>query len=857
MKLTCRAILFGLLLVTLAACAPTTPAAPAAPSSTTENTPTPDQPSPTPETAEPSPDVEPTSTLRPTSSPTPEPQVEQTDLPIPTAQPLAPFNAELDAPFAADVTLTTWGGAAYGGNDPALPVDLTQVDNPGVIDGLTGEQRAFLAENGFVILHTQEPQFGTIKGQMLRSGQPYYLTTDAALHSVHLDFDDALKALEREMLQPQMASIIAATLDEVMTYQPVLAGTPAEADGELAALYLAVALRLFDPDAPLDPALEAAIQPQIDQIMEYGGKQDSVLIPGFQDDYGAYRPVGHYAGDEGLEQYFRGMTWLGRVHFRLKPLPGELNFKPSRVPLIVTLALRRTQIDGAPASETWAEIHEVLTFMIGPSDDAGPLEYAALMDAVYGTEPAPDALADDALWAEFQRRADELPSPRINSIFLDWARELPDAVGWRFMGQRFTLDGYIFQQMVFNNVEERSPTERRDLPTGADLALVLGSPVGLEAVTATGKADYPNYLDQVERLQEEVQQRPQEDWLRRFYDAWLYAFLPVLAGKDASYPPYMQGDLWAYKDMNAMLGSWAELKHDTILYTKMPEGYGGGGPPRSGPPPGVVEPNPEAWYRMAYMVNALVAGLNERGIFGDYYAPDNSAEPGLGAILENMSETAEDLTMFGDIAAKELEGQPLTEDEYYAIVFSCMSMAECLPGQQGGPDPPPVVAAVAGGGESVLEAATGYVDRLYVVVAIDGQLTIAQGGVYSYYEFTQPRTDRLTDEAWRDRLASPDAPALPAWTSAFLLPGGEAAFVTAFRVGDVYSVTEEGAPVTLRGEPSAGAEVIAKIPSGTYFYLTEGPIVDDAGNRWWYIESVRSSEKGWVMEHPPWYERSS
>jgi hypothetical protein len=35
--------------------------------------------------------------------------------------------------------------------------------------------------------------------------------------------------------------------------------------------------------------------------------------------------------------------------------------------------------------------------------------------------------------------------------------------------------------------------------------------------------------------------------------------------------------------------------------------------------------------------------------------------------------------------------------------------------------------------------------------------------VYSYYEFLQPASDRLTDEAWRSMLDAGDAPPRPDW----------------------------------------------------------------------------------------------
>jgi len=68
----------------------------------------------------------------------------------------------------------------------------------------------------------------------------------------------------------------------------------------------------------------------------------------------------------------------------------------------------------------------------------------------------------------------------------------------------------------------------------------------------------------------------------------------------------------------------------------------------------------------------------------------------------------------------------------------------------------------------VLKEGTGKISEIYVVVPIDGKLRIAKGGVYSYYEFTWPMSDRLTDKKWRELLNSSQAPALPSWTDAFV-----------------------------------------------------------------------------------------
>ena len=53
--------------------------------------------------------------------------------------------------------------------------------------------------------------------------------------------------------------------------------------------------------------------------------------------------------------------------------------------------------------------------------------------------------------------------------------------------------------------------------------------------------------------------------------------------------------------------------------------------------------------------------------------------------------------------------------------------------------------------------------ELYAVVPVEGSLVIAKGGIYSQYEFSQPTGDRLTDEAWRQRLDNNQVPAEADW----------------------------------------------------------------------------------------------
>jgi len=821
-------------------------------------------PTPQPTTTENQPSPAPTATqatvieATPTSAPTATARLAGSELPpFPAGTPLA----------SAENQLNTWHPTGkYVGLDYALPVALTQTTNPAVTSGLTRAQQEFLQKNGFVVIRSQEEQFNDIREDVaLRTGQPYFLTTDAAYHALHITFEEMLKALEAQYLSRQMRKMVQATLQETLSYLPLVKGTSIEGDTRLAVAYLAVALKLLEPDAGIPPEVEAPVKQQVDQIMAGGGTAPSILIPGFQDDYGAYKPVGHYAGRPRLEAYFRAMTWLGRVHFQLKSSGPDLP-PPSRAPLIITLALRQAKMDDQTAAQAWADVNELLTYLVGPSDDSSPREYAALMDQVYGTNATVQDLADNTRWQQFQERSAELPSPKINSTFVTSLDKIPGEKGWRLMGQRFTLDGMVFQNLVFNKVGTRE--NPRKLPKGLDVAAAFGSPLAMKILEETGETSYQNYPQQMAMLQQKVQAQPEAEWLGTFYSTWLYAFFPQFTVKDASFPGFMQTSAWGVHELNSVLGSWAQLKHDTVLYAKMPEGMGGGGPPMSGPAPAYVEANPNVFYRLGYTARLIGSYFTQKiefeGLALDDPLSDDYLRDGLDSYATGLNHLGETFIKLGDIAAKELAGQLVTADDY-DLIQGCLGPVECLVFRTHTPysegevklPPVPVVAAVYGVEDNILEAAVGKVDRIFVVVPLEGKLQVAQGGVFSYYELLQPRSDRLTDDDWRARLNS-NPPERPEWASQFSLAGGKPASVLAFRVGDIYIITEAGDQLNLRELPNKSARIITRFRTGDYIEIIEGPRMTTDGHTWWKVRSAMDPTiEGWVAENQDWYKRST
>ncbi|MFC2055332.1 DUF3160 domain-containing protein [Chloroflexota bacterium] len=767
---------------------------------------------------------------------------------------------DLTAGDFASLEMTSWKPDTQPSDTYNMPVDRGLVVNQQVTAGLTYTQRSLLANNGFVVIHSQEPQFSDIRQRVSKQfGQPYYLTTDAAYHAFHLNYDELLEALEREELRPRMIAVTQSVMDEVLSYYALVQGTSLEGDTRLAAAYMAVGLKLLEPQTAIDPLIESPVMDQVDQIMAGGGIQNSTLIPDLRDDYSAYSPTGHYSGDEDLENYYRAMTWFGRVHFKLSD--REPGFIPSRSPLIITQALRHAQIDGKTTAEEWTAVHEAITYLIGQSDDAGPIQYSKLMDQIYGPRATIISLKADDLWQVFLQISQSLPLPQINSTFGVSLSDMESERGWRFMGQRFSPDAFILQNLVYDKVG--TSENRRKLPSGLDIMAALGSPAAMQALEETDATDYFNYPEQMEQLQAVVNSQDEVEWLETANSAWLYTFLPQVDDKTAPYPDYMRTGAWKWKDLNSALGSWAELKHDTVLYSKMPEMAGGGGPPSSGPAPGFVEPNPLVLFRLAYLAHSISDGLTERDMVGE----SSYDQINLSKLLNDMQHLGDHFQKLGDIAVKELQGIPLSEDDYSLIQSPIGALEERVLHSQlfgqhetGSPQrmpPVPVIAAAAGAEEQILQVATGAVDRIYVIVPINGEQQIAQGGVFSYYEFPQPRSERISDREWRLLLTS-NPPDMPEWTDHLLLSGGNPIDVQAFRAGDVYLITRAGENLNLRRDPSLKSESIQKLQVGEYVMIVEGPIHAE-GFTWWKLKTdlhAKEPIEGWAVENPEWYERA-
>jgi hypothetical protein len=297
----------------------------------------------------------------------------------------------------------------------------------------------------------------------------------------------------------------------------------------------------------------------------------------------------------------------------------------------------------------------------------------------------------------------------------------------------------------------------------------MGSDTALQLLKDAGETKYEKYEENMAAMRKMTAELGTETWTQNLYWSWLYALTPLTEEQTEGYPSFMRNSAWELRDVNTYLGSWTELKHDTILYAKQVYAEFGGGGPDEIKLHGYVEPQPLVYARLASLMQMTSEGLELRGLLSD-------------RLKENLSKMQTLTLSLKTIAEKELAGETPTDEEYELIrsyggqlEHFWMEANEDELNASGldlnnflNQNPAAIVADVATDPNgSALEEAIGHVHEIFVVVPVDGKLQIALGGAFSYYEFTQPLSDRLTDEAWRELLTSGNAPAQPSWTEAF------------------------------------------------------------------------------------------
>lgn len=659
-----------------------------------------------------------------------------------------------------DVTVSTFAStrsydemaAENAKTKPAIPAyklkaNLSNVQNLKLFKGLLDpKMSSLLAKNSFVVSSTDYTQMFYLyeNNEYQRPEKiPSFITSDSMLHTYHVFYDYTLREVESGKLYDAAVKLTNIMLKASKKQRSQATGAELKDAAARNVAFFTVGQALFvgvsnNPMANTDLMM----------IARHSGFAKSA-VTGEKMDFSQFVPRGHYTRSEKLKTYFKVMMWYGLSPFRATSPRANLQA------MLMTKALQSASNGSTTALKLWDMIYEPTAFYVGTADDYTYNQYSKIIDKVYGKNASINQFADPAKLGLFTAEVEKLPAPGIDN-----ATQSGISVGgrqFRFMGQRFIPDSRIMRQMTDENVVGRG------MPKGLDVFAAMGSERALSHLKNYYKVEkFQNYDVQMAKMRKEMSDTPLSKWQSNLYYGWLWSLQSVVEPSPKGYPSFMTNDAWLDKSLFTALGSWTELRHDTILYAKQSVSECGGGEELPPTPKGYVEPNLEFWTRLKWLNKYTMDGLSSRGLLSE-------------EIKDKFTRMDDWLSFCRKITIKELTGKTVTKEEYDQICLYGAELESLVISFSGGDllsDADKDMALVAdthtdASTSMCLEEATGRASAIYVVVPIQGKLYLTRGAVYTHYEFEWPMSNRLTDEAWQKMLKSGKTPPLADWIKSF------------------------------------------------------------------------------------------
>ena len=649
-------------------------------------------------------------------------------------------------------------------------VNMDNLINPFQLKEFDSKLYNMLGKNGFAIVPAEHNQLFHVYEKNDYADFPSFVTTDLYLQLFHLYFDCVLRDVEEKHLDSLMI-VFSSQMEAEMKTLTSSQDAEVKAAAEFGQAWFAVASWLFSHDkAPASAATLNVPEAYKKMVMEEitkaidaeNGYSDMLeyFPPEEMFGYSLFRPRGHYTRSKVCSRYFRGMMWLQTAHFGTN--------KPSKMKQIALIANVFNQ--QPKLSAIYNKVSEPITYLMGTPDNVTIIQVANRIKEM--GLPIEQLLSSRKEMANLTKDIEEIAKRQMRI-------ELKKTRGSKYvvdiMPQRYQPDA----EALITTTDQDSPVSLRPCPKGLDWMAVMGLP-GAERILIDELKETQRWTGFPKALTTARKKAATTQWEACVANQWMYT-LQSLGDTAQSLPYFMQSPQWQKKNLNTALASWAELKHDAILYAKQPmlAECGDGGPE----PPvvkGYVEPNVKFWEKAI----ALVTRMDK--VLTTYSLQTEKAK----AVYERIKEMAE---FCRDISIKELNSGKITDEEYNQIEIigstveniSLELVSEDNQMLQGWSDVVSTdkkVAVVAdvftAAGENVaiddmcvLYEGVGPAYEIYVVVEIDGSLYLTRGSVFSYREFTRLISDpRMTDEEWQQELKKSPTGGTPSWMKEIIAP---------------------------------------------------------------------------------------
>jgi len=652
------------------------------------------------------------------------------------------------------------------GYDPLTANGLDRIKTSSF--ALSANEEAALGARGFVTTDRKRfPSFIYGYQSIYTDDLPVYVSADSILYAVHESFDEVLKALEQSVLRSKLQRLLGSMRTALTAGAATGISAAARADTDL---YLSVAAGLLAGklEAPVAGGDAGLAKELYAKATAASGAKVVVLFGVDREvDFSQFEPRGHYTDTEELKTYFRAMMWLGRIDLRLLETQPDHTQVFRRKQLEAAYVLRALMNDAAVAD--WKSIDSTIGGFVGEPDNMTlPQLDALLADLKIGDATQLATLSDATIAQAIVNGG--YGAQRISSHIMVnglGSGTMPLSSTFLLMGQRYVLDSHVFSNVVYDRVARGEVKRMMPNPLDVGFAALKNDQAGL---LLGAELERYRYAPDLASMRIVAEAHPKEFWQANLYNEWLSMLRALSPTPDVANPtavglPRVAGtEAWGRRLLNTQLASWAELRHDTILYAK--QSYTGGAACEY--PDAYVDPYPELFTRLAGFASHGATLMAELKLPDEdlvrmvtaYFEQVRSVAATLEAMAKNQRtgapHSAEQLAFINQLTFENGCGTP-TFDGWYAKLFFAKDAAVELD---------PVVAdvhtqptdEVGTRVGKVLHVGTGMPRTMVVTVESCSGPRAYVGLVSSYHERITENFKRLTDELWAEEIRKAPPP---------------------------------------------------------------------------------------------------
>lgn len=459
----------------------------------------------------------------------------------------------------------------------AVQADLSNLTHREPTAGWSANRRKALATQGFcaVPLAPDDPAAGRLYAANAAQGVPSFLTADLAWAAFARVVQRVAADLPGQVPPAALRELVRGLLERSQAQSGVLASPELKEAARLNAATLGVAARLLGLGARLDPAVERLVQAELRQCADRT-RHRGELFP-YALDYD--RLPAQFTGEAAA------VAWLSLAAYL--PRSSTPTGESTAHPVILRRLLLLAHALATPPDTTlraWQAVEDTHAFLAGGGAGPGLRAVIAAAAAIHGEPQAPRDYDDPGKLAAFGE-----------------ALGRACAGGLALVGAGAALEDDLAARL--------GPSAPGGRVTGLALFAALGQPRAEALVRDHYRlpAKHPAFGDALRGAREAVAKASAEQWRRDLPRGrlWALAGLAPVAGQT---PAFQRAPAWADKVLLTTLTAW------TLGRAAPPASWEEPPPaeaPTGEPPPAWVEPVPAFYHRLAWLTEALSAGLRE------------------------------------------------------------------------------------------------------------------------------------------------------------------------------------------------------------------------------------------------------